>query len=264
MRSRPKRTADEPKEDKTLARRFERRVGLSRFALGAERAWEALLWPFVVVALFLIISLFELWSLLPPLMHRLLLGGFGIAFLVSLLPLVRIDWPSRQEALRRLERDAEIKHRPASSYEDRLGATASTETALLWAGHRERLAKLIARLKPRWPDPRSDRNDPYALRTALLLVLVIAFVAAGDNGWDRLRQAFTPSPGAATALLRLDAWVAPPVYTKQPPIVLADGTEPVGAGAESFRALSVPARSELIVRAHSPQGESVTLVRICS
>jgi hypothetical protein len=33
----------------------------------------------------------------------------------------------------------------------------------------------------------------------------------------------------------------------------------VGAGSESFRALSVPERSELIVRTHAPQGETVSL-----
>ena len=59
---------------------------------------------------------------------------------------------------------------------------------------------------------------------------------------------------------RLDAWVTPPVYTGIAPIVLADGSEKVGAGAESFRALSVPERSELIVRTHAPQGETVSLV----
>ena len=45
------------------------------------------------------------------------------ALLVSLLPLIRLSLPTRVEALRRLERNANVKHRPASSYEDRLGAT---------------------------------------------------------------------------------------------------------------------------------------------
>src|SRR6185437_13977303 len=44
------------------------------------------------------------------------------------------------------------------------------------------------------------------------------------------------------------------------PIVLADGSESVGAGNETFRALSVPERSELIVRAFAPRGEAVSLV----
>ena len=117
---------------------------------------------------FLIVSLLELWSVLPPLLHRVLLGAFGLALLVSFLPLIRLPLPTRPEALRRLERNANIKHRPASSYEDRLGATPPKETALLWAAHRERLARLVAKLKPSWPAPRTDRKDPYALRAALL------------------------------------------------------------------------------------------------
>jgi uncharacterized protein (TIGR02302 family) len=243
----------------TLTKRFETRVRLSWLALLGERVWEALLWPFLVVSAFLVISLLELWSLFPPLLHRVLLGGFGLALIVSFLPLVRVSLPTRAEALRRLERTAGIKHRPASSYEDSLGITPPRETAALWAMHRERLSRLIGKLKPSWPAPRTDRKDPYAIRAALLLGVVAALLASGGNGWDRLRQAFNPGASGAAQLLRLDAWVTPPVYTGLPPIVLADGSEAVGAGAETFRALSVPERSELIVRTHAPQGETVSL-----
>jgi uncharacterized protein (TIGR02302 family) len=255
-----KKAPPETPEDKSLARSFEWRVALSRLALVGERTWEALLWPFVVLAAFLIVSLFDLWGLLPPLLHRALLVASGLALLVSLLPLIRFPVPTRAEALRRLERNAEIKHRPASSYEDRLGTTSRADTALLWAAHRERLAKLVAKLKPTWPTPRTDRKDPYAIRSALLLVLVVAALAAGPNRWDRIAAAFSPAARTATGLLRLDAWVTPPVYTNVAPIVLADGSEPVGAGNETFRALSVPERSELIVRAYAPHGETVSLV----
>ena len=246
--------------DKALARRFQWRVALSRLALVAERTWEALLWPFVVLAAFLIISLFDLWSLLPPILHRALLVVSGVALLVSLLPLIRFPVPRRAEALRRLERDADIKHRPASSYEDKLGATSRADTQLLWAVHRERLAKLVAKLKPSWPMPRTDRKDPYAVRSALVLVLIVAALAAGPNRWDRVASAFSPAARTTTAPLRLDAWVTPPIYTGVAPIVLADGSEPVGAGNETVRALSVPERSELIVRAYAPHGQSVSLV----
>ena len=262
MRSETGQTRIPPKtpEEKSLARRFEWRVRLSRLALIGEGVWEALLWPFLVLAAFLILSLLELWRFLPPLLHRGLLMGFGIALLASLLPLLRLRLPTRAEALRRLERNADIKHRPASSYEDRLGTAPREETALLWAAHRERLARLVAKLKPSWPAPRTDLNDPYAIRAALLLGLVVAGLAAGPSGWNRITAAFAPAPPTGAALLRLDAWVTPPVYTGIAPIVLADGSEPVGAGAETFRALSVPERSELVVRAYSPQGESVSLI----
>ena len=186
MRSvfRSKQVPPEPVEDKALASRFESRVRLSWLGLLGERIWEALLWPFLVVAAFLVISLLELWSYLPPLLHRVLLGGFGLALIVSFLPLIRLSLPTRQEALRRLERNAGIKHRPASSYEDRLGATPPKETAALWAAHRARLGQLIARLKPSWPAPRTDRKDPYAIRSALLLGAVAALLATGGNGWS--------------------------------------------------------------------------------
>ncbi len=255
-----KKAPPEASEDKSLARRFEWRVSLSRFALIGERVWEALLWPFLVLAVFLILSLFDLWSVMPPLLHRALLVAFAVALLVSLLPLIRFPLPTRAEALRRLERNADIKHRPASSYEDKLGTTARTDTAILWAAHRERLSRLVAKLKPSWPLPRIDRKDPYALRSALLLVLIVAALAAGPNRWDRIAAAFSPAARTSSALLRLDAWVTPPVYTEVAPIVLADGSEPIGAGNETFRALSVPERSELIVRAFAPRGEAVSLV----
>ena len=163
--------------------------------------------------------------------------AFAVALLVSLLPLIRFPMPTRAEALRRLERHADIKHRPASSYEDKLGTTSRADTALLWAAHRERLSRLVAKLKPSWPAPRTDRKDPYAIRAGLLLVLIVALLAAGPNRWDRIAAAFTPAARTSTALMRLDAWVTPPVYTGVAPIVLADGSEPVGAGNETFRAL---------------------------
>ena len=257
--SRSKSAPKDAAEDNSIAKRFERKVRLSWLALLAERVWEALLWPFIVVAAFLVVSLLDLWSLTPPLLHRILLIAFGLALVASFLPLLRVALPKREEALRRLERDAGIKHRPASSYEDRLGATPPRETQQLWATHRQRLARLIDRLRPAWPKPRTDRHDPYALRAALVLGLAAAILAAGGNGLDRLRQAFSPAATGTPSLIRLDAWVTPPVYTGIAPIVLADGNETVGAGAETFRALSVPERSELIVRAHAPQGESITL-----
>ena len=70
-----KKAPPETPEDKSLAHRFEWRVGLSRLALVGERVWEALLWPFIVLAAFLILSMFDLWSALPPLLLRPVRGA---------------------------------------------------------------------------------------------------------------------------------------------------------------------------------------------
>ncbi|MEZ5829351.1 MAG: TIGR02302 family protein [Hyphomicrobiales bacterium] len=257
--SKPKQTAREAPTPSPLTKRFERRVRLSWLALLGERVWESLLWPFIVIAIFLIVTLLGGWSLLPPLAHRIGLGAFGLALIVSFLPLVRIVLPTRAEALRRLERNANVKHRPASSYEDELSSTPPAETAALWDLHRARLSRLIAKLRPSWPAPRTDRKDPYAIRAALLLGLIAAVLAAGADTSTRLRAAFSPAATTQAALLRLDAWVTPPVYTGLAPIVLADGSEAVGSGAETFRALEVPERSQLIVRTHAPEGQTVSL-----
>ncbi len=114
----------------------------------------------------------------------------------------------------------------------------------------QRLGQLISRLKPSWPAPRTDRKDPYAIRSALLLAVVAALLATGGNGWNHLRAAFSPASSSAPALLRLDAWVTPPIYTGLPPIVLADGNEAVGAGAEILPR-AVGARAQRTDRAHA-------------
>lgn len=244
---------------RALARDFARKVRLNRLALFAERLLEALVWPAVVVIAFLVVSLLQLWQFTPPLFHRIGLGAFALALLVSFVSLLRLRMPSREEAIRRLERNAGIRHRPASSYEDRLFTSASPETTTLWEAHRKRLASLIRRLKPTWPAPRTDRRDPYAVRAGLLLLLVVALIIAGPNAATRLRAAFNPGTTIAHATLRLDAWVTPPFYTNTAPVILSDGKNNLGSDNADFRALSVPERSELVVRAHAPKGEAVAL-----
>jgi uncharacterized protein (TIGR02302 family) len=258
-RNRSQSSSNDAAEAASLKRGFETRVRLSWLALLAERLWEGLLWPFVVVCAFLVFTLLGGWSLLPPLAHRILLGAFGLGLIAACLPLVRIAVPTRAEALRRLERNAKVKHRPASSYEDTLSTTPPAETVALWSLHRQRLSRLIAKLKPSWPAPRTDRKDPYAIRAALFLGLIAAFIAAGPDVRTRLNAAFSPAASASATLLRLDAWVTPPIYTGMAPIILANGSEAIGRGSESFRALEVPERSQLIVRTHAPEGETVTL-----
>ena len=85
------------------------------------------------------------------------------------------------------------------------------ETAALWAAHRERLARLISRLKPSWPAPRTDRKDPYAIRAAL------AACRGRRDCWRPAAMAAIvcappsrPPRPSTPALLRLDAWVTPP------------------------------------------------------
>ncbi|MDA7947776.1 MAG: TIGR02302 family protein [Hyphomicrobiaceae bacterium] len=229
---------------------LERKVRAARAVLLFERVWQALLWPFAVAGVFLLLTLGEVWALLPPSAHQVGLIAFALALLVSLVPLARVRWPGREEALRRLEQVSGVKHRPATSFEDELPEAADAEQRALWQRHRARLAAMLNRLRAGWPHPRLARIDPYALRAALLLLLVVGFTAAGGSSLHRLVTAFSLTPQESVAPFRVDAWVTPPVYTGKPPIVLADGSDE----GQSIRQVTTPEKSLLLVRINGRSG----------
>lgn len=233
---------------------LDRKVALTRAVLLFERAWRAMLWPFTVAGLFLLISFVGVWHMVPDGNQTALLVGFGIAALASLAPLLRIPIPDRNDALRRLESHSSTSHRPATSYEDSLPDGATNEQRALWRVHRQRLASLFGKLSPGLPHPRLDRADPYALRVVLLLLVMLSFVFAGPDARDRLLSAFHLDPASLRAEFRLDAWVTPPLYTSKPPVVLADGT-----GDQSIRAVTVPEKSLMVVRINGGPSSSPEL-----
>jgi len=234
-----------------------RRVGLARLILIFERVWRALLWPFLVVGCFLIVSLIGLWEILPHWAHNLGIAALALAFAVSLVPLLRISLPTREEALRRLERDSGVKHRPATAYEDTLAKTTSPTAQALWQQHRERLSRLVSTLKPGAPRPGIARFDPYAIRALVLLLIVATAFIAGRGGWDRLAAAFTYGSEPAEAGYRLDAWVTPPLYTGLPPVVLADGK--ANSGSQGLEPITVPEGSQLMVRVNGAASQRAAL-----
>ena len=222
---------------------------VARAVILFERVWRALLWPFAVAGIFLVVTLAEAWGLLSPLVHQTGLIIFVATFLASLVPLARVRWPEREEALRRLEQVSSVQHRPATSFEDQISEDANAEQRELWQRHRTRLATTLNRLTAGWPHPRLARVDPYALRSALLLLLVVGFAASGASSWQRLAAAFDVGQQEEVSPFRIDAWVTPPVYTGKPPIVLADGSE-----GQSIRQVTAPEKSLLLVRINGGPG----------
>jgi uncharacterized protein (TIGR02302 family) len=226
---------------------LDRKVRVARAVILFERVWRALLWPFAVAGSFLILTFADVWGLLPTLVHQGALVAFGAAFIASLVPVARVAVPDREEGLRRLEKVSGIKHRPATSFEDEIGENASEEQRALWLLHRKRLADTFAQLTAGWPHPRLAKTDPYALRAALLLLLLVGFVASGEQTWQRIAGAFSMKPGNTIARFRIDAWVTPPLYTAKPPVILADGSD-----SQSIRQLTTPEKSLLLIRLNGP------------
>lgn len=231
---------------------FERKVLLSKWALLLEQIWPRAWILLGLAGLFIAVSLAGLWPRLPELPHKIVLGLFGLAFVGALIALLGVRWPSRDQAIRRVENVSGIRHRPASSYEDTLTLGAEdARTATLWKVHRQRLAELLGKMRIGRPTPRTDRYDPFALRALLLLGVFVLTIVVGDSAADRLWSAFRLSPLAKGAEARLDAWITPPSYTSKPPIMLADGGL-TGLHAQEARpvgAMEVPDKSVLIIRA---------------
>ncbi|HRD77867.1 MAG TPA: DUF4175 family protein, partial [Hyphomicrobiaceae bacterium] len=126
---------------------------------------------------------------------------------------------------------------------------ADSPSGRLWVAHRDRLQRLLDRLRVGGPKPRTDRYDPIGLRVLLGLGLVVAFAFAGDSVSDRLRSAFRFGPSQAQiAEARLDAWVTPPAYTGRPPVMLADGARGGFRPDLKGEAIEVPERSQIVVR----------------
>ncbi len=231
-------------------RLFERKVRLSKLALVLEAVWPRI-WLLIGLAmLFIGASLLGVWAVLPELAHMSVLAGFAIAVLAVLVCMVRIRIPDRETALRRLEQRSGVAHRPASAYEDTVAAANDDPVAAhIWNTHKSRLAEAITRLRVGSPSPRTDRRDPFALRTLAMLGVITLTALAGDAASDRLAAAFRFGPLAKASDARLDAWVTPPAYTGKAPVMLADGARGLaGLKIQGAGPSEVPANSVLLVR----------------
>jgi uncharacterized protein (TIGR02302 family) len=215
------------------------------YAIAWERAWPHLARLLTVIGLFLVVSWTGLWLALPFAARVAGTALFLIAALGALFPLIRFRWPSREEGLSRLDRGTGIRHRPATTLTDTL-STQDPVAQALWQAQRERTLASIKRIRAGLPSPRVAIHDPWALRALVLVMLVAAYVAAGDERMMRLTSAFDWNGVLAPSNVRVDAWVTPPNYTGKPPIILSAASKE--AGAADAGPLPVPAGSTLLVR----------------
>src|SRR5690349_3237018 len=170
---------------------------------------------------------------------------FVLLALGALFPLTRFRWPTREEALSRLDRGTGIRHRPATALTDTLQSQDPFAQAL-WREQRERTLASIKRIRAGLPSPRLPIHDPWALRALVMVMLAAAYVAAGDERMLRIAAAFDWNGVLAPANVRVDAWVTPPAYTGKPPVILSANRD--AASPDSGAPLQVPSGSTLLVR----------------
>lgn len=238
----------DPNRDGDALSRLKLAQALDRalYAIAWERAWPNLARLLTVVGLFLVVSWAGLWLALPFVARAIGLAIFAGIAIAALFPLVRFRWPSREEALSRLDHGSGIRHRPATTLTDTLTSQDPVSRAL-WQAQRERTLASLKRIRAGLPHPRLALHDPWALRALVMVMLVATFFAAGDERAMRLGAAFDWNGVLAPTNVRVDAWVTPPLYTGKPPVILSAASKEAAALPASGP-LAVPASSTLIVR----------------
>lgn len=226
-----------------LTDRIERLIGLARAAIAWERGWPAL-WPASgILGVFAALALIGLFGRIPSELHTLfLLATLGAAGYFLYRNFESFRAPDWSEGARRLERESGLAHRPITERHDRLAVGHGDAFAEgLWRAHVKALLARHDRL--RFVIPRSDlaRRDPYALRFAVLLLVLAGFFVAGSDWGRRLSAGFSLAGGGVTTAT-LDAWIDPPAYTGEAPIYL-----PHGGNAKT---IAVPEGSSLVVQVH--------------
>jgi hypothetical protein len=122
----------EPARDPDAVSRLQLTQALQRakYAIAWERGWPHLARLLTVIGLFLVVSWAGLWLVVPFIARAIGLGLFVLLALGALFPLFRFRWPSRDEALNRLDRGTGIRHRPATTLTDTLASQDPVARAL--------------------------------------------------------------------------------------------------------------------------------------
>ena len=243
------------------------RLGRTRAATFAamvtERLWPLVLPLVAVASLFLAVSWFGVFRIVPDWTRIALAVAFALAALAALVPLRRFRRPAAAEVDRRIERANSLAHTPVSAQTDRLAGRDDAFSAALWREHQRRLAEKLGTLGSDLPHARLPERDPLALRAVPALLLAVGFAFSFGPHGGSLVDAFRAAPGLDLPPPRIDAWVTPPAYTGKAPVFLTSEAPAVEASAaasaapaeQTPRVVTVPAGSVVTLRVTGGSGE---------
>lgn len=212
--------------------------------------WEkiaAKIWPYgLAVFLFLIAAWFDVFVYMPGWLHAILLVGLGWYGLFGLRSVwLHGRWPEATAIYHRLELDSALRDRPLTGLQDCLPKGASLLQQEWWQWHTQQLRQRLGPLRWGWPRFGFAPNDPYALRSLVLLVFAIGIISAGRDWPARLDRALQPNVPPASALVQnWHGFAEPPAYTGLPRVDL----RPLAG-----QAVSIPVGSEIFMQVHGAQ-----------
>lgn len=185
-----------------------------------------------VAALYLSLSWFGVFRIIPDWLRLAGLGLFGLGFLAALRPLLGFRQPTTREIDERLETQNRIANQAIATQDDTIAATDPFARAL-WLEHRRRMAEKIGKLETGIPRSSLPERDPWGIRVAIALLLFVAFGYSFSGQSGRPSDAFVSHSGAEHPDIRIDAWITPPSYVNQAPVFLTglarEPGEPVNA-----------------------------------
>ncbi|QPC85666.1 TIGR02302 family protein [Mesorhizobium sp. NBSH29] len=212
---------------------FERRLSRTRLITRAgvilERVWPLALPLVIIFSLFLSLSWFGLFRLMPD-MARIGLGALlAFSALAALFPFRFMRNPTDSEVDRRIEHANALAHTPVLVQTDRLAGKTDSFADALWREHRRRMAGTLSAMHVELPRTSVPARDPFALRAVAALMLVAGFAFSLGPFGGRITDIITPRAVHLAPPARIDAWVTPPAYTNRPPVFLtvAEDAQPL-------------------------------------
>jgi uncharacterized protein (TIGR02302 family) len=245
--------------DSSKLRRLNRLVNLARGILLWERIWGQAGPLLILGSLFTICVLFDLFPLLAPSIHVLILGIIALLGLMLCGLIIRnVTFPTRREAVYRLEKDSNLAHHPLIALLDRPAGNAKDKiTESLWVRHQDRMAKAMQHIALKGPRSTLRDKDPHGLSALLILALVLGSVEARNDYGDRLQRVFSPiTAGIMSKTWLVQAWITPPAYTGLSPLLISANP----TSQTVLEPILIPQHSHLLLRLEgSPTRDKMSL-----
>lgn len=248
----PQQKAEDPQRAlERLQRQLKWTLPKARAAILWERTAPRLLPMAGLTAVFTATASAGAWAYLTPDLRMAGVGLFAAGLAACLAPLRHVRFPTRDEAIARIDALTGLPHNPVSTILGTPAKGRSAESTALWTLHQQETAARVGTFKAGKPQPDIAGHDPHKLRYFAAFALALGLAVGNVHTLDNLRQPFdwtTPEPPPPVVTpARVDVWVTPPQYTRMAPVFLTDDSV-VRAETPLDSTLTAPVGSRVTVR----------------